>query len=133
MNRGRNKEIRILLSSQPLSWPITSGKSLYQNLFTFHLQTNCLNEMIYNISQNEIQTPYHGPQKGLHFPTLPIICLQLQPHHLPFFCSLTIKALFDPPTGCTSFYLIAYIVAVPSAIIILPFPQDWLLLSRRYI
>lgn len=109
MNRARNMEIRILLSTLLLSRPITSGQSLQwtpKKEFTTHLQTGRWNEVTYNTSQNKTQTPCYGPQVGLRCLSSAYISNFITCHapaHSPR--SSCIETISGPLTGCTSFLL----------------------------
>ena len=99
--------------------------------FTFHLYTCGLNEGVCNNSQNGIQTPYYGPQQGLHSWSSAYISNFIafhSPAHLP--SSSYISPLPDPLTGCTTFYFRVYVRALPSVLIILRFSHDWVLLNH---
>lgn len=66
---------------------------------------------------------------GYYLPTSPASspAILLLTHHVP-----ATSKLSDSLTGGTSFYLIACVLAVPSALNILPFAHDWQLLNLQF-
>lgn len=109
--------------------PQPQGSLFARMGFAFHLWTSELN--VISITPPKIQT-HHEQQEGLHVCHMPIIS-NFVTYHSPAHSSCTshINPLSDPLRGWTIFYLTAYILAIPSLLIILPFLHDCLLLNLQ--
>lgn len=67
------------------------------------------------VAQREAYVACHLPTSPTSSPMIPLLIYRVP---APLILS-------DPLTGCISFYLTAYVLAIPSAVFILPFSRDW--------
>lgn len=74
------------------------------------------------MARRKAYTVYYLPTSPASSPAILLLT-----HHVP-----ATSKLSDSLTGSTSFYLIACVLAVPSALNILPFAHDWQLLNLQF-